>query len=67
MINVIDFYDAQARMLGYENFAALEKANNADFEKEHDRVKALCKCPGINWDTDFCHECMGKHFDMGTT
>lgn len=52
-----ELWDRRARALGFENFAALEEANNAEFDAQFESLQANCthsdKHPGLG----MCEDC----------
>ncbi len=57
MSNVINFYDVQARRLGFADFASLEAAEDAAFNEAYELAEKACTHPKFQ-DYGMCEECL---------
>jgi hypothetical protein len=50
-------WDRRARALGFRDFAALEAANNAEFDEQFEWLQANCTHPDKHPDLGMCENC----------
>lgn len=52
-----ELWDRRARALGFANFAALEEANNAEFEAAFESLQASCTHADKHPELGMCENC----------